>query len=211
MRSCRRSRGPADAPRGRDPQRAGKYAQNPDDPAVFSELTKWNPEMAIQIRQQQSQQHQQALEAHRDNILKGAQIIRQLGVKDQAGWDQARAMAGQMGIDLSEVPAQFDPNYIHGMVSIADAFAQQHGQQGTAMQQNYEFLKGQDPNLADSYLHNQAEGPPLVSPNGDGTFTIIPRAMIGGNQAPPAPPPPGFVIDGGPTPQASGGFPGGPL
>ncbi len=37
------------------------------------------------------------------------------------------------------------------------------------MQRNYEFLKGQNPDLADSYLRNQAEGSPLVVDNGDGT------------------------------------------
>ena len=53
----------------------------------------------------------------------------------------------------------------------------------TALQRNYEFMAGKDPKLADQYLHGQAEGPPLIANNGDGTFTIIPRSMVGGQQA----------------------------
>jgi predicted ATP-dependent protease len=83
---------------------------------------------------------------------------------------------------------------------------------GTTLQRNYEFLKGQNPQLADQYLRNQAEGSPLIASNGDGTFTIIPRGMAGGQnpvQGAFPPPPPGYVIDeGGATGSApSGNFP----
>lgn len=48
---------------------------------------------------------------------------------------------------------------------------------GTELQKDYEYLKGIDPKLADQFLHNKAQGGPLIASNGDGTFTVIPRAM----------------------------------
>jgi hypothetical protein len=51
----------------------------------------------------------------------------------------------------------------------------------TAMQQNYDFFASKDPKMAEQYLRNQAEGSPLIASNGDGTFTIVPRNMVGGS------------------------------
>lgn len=104
---------------------------NPDDPRALQELARSNPQAAMQYQEHQQQRTLAGLEKHRENIVKGAQLIRQLQPKDQASWDQARAMAAQAGIDVSEVPPQFDPQYVQGIVSIADAFApqQQHNPQ----------------------------------------------------------------------------------
>ena len=187
-----------------------KYAQDPNNPEAMQGLAKWNPQMALQLQQQKRQEAMRGLEAHRENIIMGAKIIRQIQPKDQAGWQQVLGMAQQVGIDLSEVPQQFDPQYAQGLVSVAEALDPQKPQ-GTAMQQDYQFLQQENPQLAEQFLRNKAEGAPLIASNGDGTFTIIPRGMAQGQQqgqqAPPLPP--GFVLDqGGPTPQASGGFPG---
>jgi hypothetical protein len=203
-----------------------QYALDPNNPEAMQGLAKYNPQMAIGLQERKRQEAMRGLESHRENIIAGAKIFRQIGVKDQASYDMARQMAQQVGIDLSEVPPQYDPQYVDGVVKIADALAPEK-QQGTAMQQNYEFLQRQDPNLANSYLRNQAEGAPLIASNGDGTFTIIPRNMAQGQQGgPQGGPQPGMVEDGyrfkggnpadpnawepaqgGPTPQASGGFP----
>lgn len=55
------------------------------------------------------------------------------------------------------------------------------GQTGdpTPFQKDYNFLNSKDPKLADQYLHQHAEGAPLVANNNDGTFTIIPRGYQG--------------------------------
>jgi hypothetical protein len=200
-----------------------QYAQNPQDPKAKQALARWNPQLSMQLQQREQEMALKGLEAHREKIIMGAQIVRQIQPKDEAGWQQVRAMAQQVGIDLADVPPNFDPQYVQGLISVADAFEPQK-QQGTAMQQNYEFLQGQDPQLAQSYLKNQAEGAPLIASNGDGTFTIIPRNMAQGPQGGPQP---GTVedgfrfkggnpadpnswepVNGGQTPQASGGFPG---
>jgi hypothetical protein len=103
---------------------------------------------------------------------------------------------------------------------------------GTALQQNYQFFAEKDPKLADQYLHNQAEGSPMIASNGDGTFTIIPRGygtapapQQGGGMprvnspedAAKLPPGTQFImpdgrigtVPGGAGGNASGGFPGG--
>jgi hypothetical protein len=56
------------------------------------------------------------------------------------------------------------------------------GGEPTTFQRDYQFLQSKDPKLADQYLHQHAEGAPLVANNGDGTFTIIPRGYSGGAQ-----------------------------
>ena len=95
---------------------------NPNDEKALAAYGQYDPKGALGFRNQQQQNARQALEAHRENILKGAQIVRQLQPRDQASWDHARSVAAQMGIDMSQVPAQFDERYVQGIVSIADAF-----------------------------------------------------------------------------------------
>jgi hypothetical protein len=170
---------------------AAALVRDPNNQGALQALAEIDPQSAMQFREQQQKQALAGLEQHRDNILKGAQLIRQVQPKDQASWDQVRALATQMGIDVSEVPPQFDPQYANGLVSIADAFEPQKSG-GPAMQQNYEWLKSQNPQLANQYLQRQAEGGPIVANNGDGTFTIIPRSQA----APQAGPQPGQVEDG---------------
>lgn len=106
-----------------------QYALNPNDPASINALAAVDPMLAITARKDQAayattqrKAKSDDLEAHRENIVRGAQIIRQMQPKDQAGWDQVRATAQQAGVDLSEVPAQFNPEYAQGLISVADAF-----------------------------------------------------------------------------------------
>lgn len=69
----------------------------------------------------QAQQQRALLEQHKDKILIGAKIVRELGVKDEASWQQARTIAQQMGIDLSDIPLNYDPRYVQGLIATADA------------------------------------------------------------------------------------------
>jgi len=83
---------------------------------------------------------------------------------------------------------------------------------GTALQQNYEYLKTIDPNAAESYLRTQTTAPPIVQTNPDGTKTIYPSGAI--PQAGSAAPrqilqqlPPGAVPMGGAPSQGARTFP----
>jgi hypothetical protein len=181
---------------------------NPNDPDAVNNLARHDPRAAMQVQQRQQQSLQQKLEAERENILKGAQIIRQVQPKDQASWDMARNLASQMGMDVSQIPPQFDPQYVQGVVTLADTFAPPKAQDQPTSYEEYQRAQA-DPNYA-KFLEERRG--PLIANNGDGTFTIIPRSQAAPNPAPQQPgavppPPPGFVVDGGPTPPASGPFP----
>lgn len=80
----------------------------------------------------------------------------------------------------------------------------------TALQRNYEFLQGVNPELAGQYLEGQAQGPPIFQRNEDGTITVFPRSMLGGAGRG-VTVTPGAVVDdprkGDAGGNASGGFP----
>lgn len=103
---------------------------NPKNERALQALASVDPQAAQQFQQQQHQQTMQGLEQHRDNIVKGAQLIRQIQPKDDAGWQQVLAIAQQAGIDTREVPPHFDEQYVKGVVQLADTFAPQAGAQG---------------------------------------------------------------------------------
>ncbi|GAA0729998.1 hypothetical protein [Sphingomonas japonica] len=83
-------------------------------------------------------------------------------------------------------------------------------QRPTALQQNYEYLKGLNPALAEQFIQNEATAPPVVVQNPDGTRTVYPSGAIPRGPAPQRPPVGARVSDprtaGGPTPTASGTF-----
>lgn len=173
---------------------------------------------AFRQQQMQAQQHQAYIEQNRENIVRGAQIIRQVQPQDQAGWDRARALAQQAGVDVSQVPPQFDPQYVQGISALADALAPQKA--GNAPTSYEEYQRAQaDPNYG-KFLEERRG--PIVANNGDGTFTLIPRTsgQQGGGPQPgtvedgyrfkggnPADPNAWEPVNGGPTPRASAGFP----
>jgi hypothetical protein len=152
---------------------------DPNNQRALQALAQADPQAAQQFQQQHAQQAMAALEHHRDNIIKGAQIIRQVNPKDQASYTQALQLAQQAGIDLSEVPQQFDPQYVAGVSKLADTFAPQTGQQP-------HFIPFQ-----------QGGGVVKVNPDGTSSMVVLPND---GSQQAGAPagatPQPGHVEDG---------------
>ncbi len=183
-------------------------------PGALNALMQVDPQMGMQYQAKQIEQRRLDMkvqgdqrELNRDNILKGAQIIRQINPQDQAGLDQARMMAQQMGIDISQVPTEWNDQtaqYMQGLIKTADTFEPVKPQNaGPASIQEYEYAKGQG--FAGTYMDfNKEKAGPIVANNGDGTFTLIPRGQAGGQTQAAPPPPPGFQIDGAEGGQASG-------
>jgi hypothetical protein len=98
---------------------------DPNNVKALQALASVDPQAAQQFQAQKAQMWLQQNAHHQENILKGAEIIRQLQPKDDASWQQAKAVAAQAGVDVSEVPDHFDPNYVQGIVAIADAWKPQ--------------------------------------------------------------------------------------
>jgi hypothetical protein len=187
-----------------------KYAQNPDDPSAMEGLARFNPQMAIQLQERKRQEAMRGLEAHREKIVMGAKIVRQIQPKDDAGWQQVLQMAQQVGIDLADVPRNFDQQYVQGLISVADALDPQKPQSDR-------FIPLQP---GGSLARIGPDGQPqIVFQQNDGSHPIGAQVQQGGPQpgmvedgyrfrgGNPADPNSWEPVNGGQTPQASGGFP----
>jgi hypothetical protein len=183
--------------------------QDPNNPRALAALAKVDPESAMQFRTQQATLAKQQLSEHQDNIIKGAEIVRQFMPKDQASYSAALQAAQQAGIDISQVPQQYNQQYVEGIVKIADAMKPQP--EGDPNQVIVTPQQGMPAFVYDKQTHQSRM---LFAPNP-------------GNQAVGAPAGPRTATNpqtgervqfnpqsgqwepmGGPTPQTSGGFPG---
>lgn len=159
-----------------------ELTRDPNNQQALQDLASIDPQSAQVFQQQRIELAKQQLAQHQENILKGAQIIRQLNPRDDATWQQAKAVAAQAGVDVSEVPDHYDPQYVHGIVSIADAFKPQQGMQG----KDISVPQG------GAVLHVNPDGTTkwTVMPNGDAPQALTDdqiRAMQGGQAGQPSP------------------------
>jgi hypothetical protein len=100
-------------------------AQDPNNEKAYQALAQADPQTAMQFRQQRLEMARQQMGEHYDSVLKGGQLIRQMKPKDDASWQQVLMMAHQAGIDVSQVPQHYDPQYVQQVVGLADAFKPQ--------------------------------------------------------------------------------------
>jgi hypothetical protein len=63
--------------------------QDPNNQKALHALASVDPQAAQQFQQQQIEHTHQQLQLHQENILRGAEIIRQMQPKDDASWQQA--------------------------------------------------------------------------------------------------------------------------
>lgn len=96
---------------------------NPQDPKALETAARYDPKLVIDLRQQQAEASIKQVEQYRDQIKIGAQLVRQIQPKDQAGWEQVLNAARQYRINPDQlgVPRQFDPSYVQSLVGLADA------------------------------------------------------------------------------------------
>lgn len=152
------------------------------------------------------------LERHRENIIKGARIVREINPRDDASWQQVLTMAAQLGIPLDGVPTKYDPTYANNLVKVADTFAPSSAAERKLVQTDGVFFDQRtgEPVFESPY-------PKIVS--GPGGIYAQPRIGIGRGGQGAAPQgrviegelPPGWTVieedEGGPSPRGSGTFP----
>jgi hypothetical protein len=196
------------------------YAMNPDDPAAFQGLAQHHPQAAMQVRQQRDKQQQDQAQAKRELIGRSIQMA-----DTPEKWDMVATQLAQRGIPEAQgFVGKFSPEL--RSIMMAEAGLSSHEERATSLQKNYEWLQQVNPQAAEQYIKSETEGNPLIASNGDGTFTIIPRGTVqqqapqqGGAPQPgtvedgyrfkggnPADPNAWEQVEGGPMPQASGGF-----
>jgi hypothetical protein len=150
--------------------------QNPNDPQALAALARADPQTAMEFRKNQLEVTKAHLAEHQDSILKGAEIIREFNPKDQSSYTQALAAAQRAGIDISQVPQQFNPEYVQGIVHLADALHPQASD-------NLKFITPQPGGGAYGYDPRTGAVSTIIQPN-DGTA------------------PAGSPVSAGPSPQA---------
>jgi hypothetical protein len=97
-----------------------QYAMNPQDPKTKAQLARWNPKMAIEVRQHEETMRLKQLEGYKDQIQIGAAILEANPPRDQASWDMVRQMAGRYGINAAELPQTWDATaqqYVQGVIA----------------------------------------------------------------------------------------------
>lgn len=169
----------------------GALAQDPNNAKALAALAKADPQAAMQFQQQRAEAAKAQLAQHQDSILKGAEIIRQFQPKDQASYTQALMAAQQAGIDISQVPQQFDPAYVDGVVKIADALHPQAGQQDPGIIREFDIAtqRGLVPQGMTFQQYVTMRNPGMSAP-----VTIPYNAQVTGGAG--AGPQPGTVEDG---------------
>jgi hypothetical protein len=108
-------------------QAMAALVQDPNNPKALAALAQVDPQTAMEFRKQQIENTKAQLAQHQDSIVKGAEIIRQFNPKDQQSYTQALMAAQQAGIDISQVPQEYNPQYVDGVVKLADALKPQAG------------------------------------------------------------------------------------
>jgi hypothetical protein len=140
--------------------------QNPNDPKALSELAKVDPQTAMEFRKQQIEQVKAQLGQHHDNIIQGAQILRQFNPKDQASYTAALQAAQAAGIDISQVPQQYNEQYVQGVIHIADALKPEAGAQDPSMIREFDIAtqRGLVPQGTSYQQFLQMKNPGMNSP-----------------------------------------------
>ena len=138
--------------------------RDPSNANALSALAQVDPQSAMEFRKQQLEYTKAQLSQHQDSILKGAEIIRQVNPQDQPSYTQALMLAQQAGVDVSQVPQQYDKTYVDGVVHLADALKPQSAD-------NAHFITPQPGGGAYMYDPRTGGVSTIIQPN-DGTQPV---------------------------------------
>lgn len=83
------------------------YATNPNDPKALSGVIAADPRLGIQLQGQQAQRAQQQQEQRRADLPMLTRLVETS--TDESSFQRNRALAQELGVDVSNLPPQFDP------------------------------------------------------------------------------------------------------
>lgn len=194
------------------------YAMNPTEEGLGA-IAPHNPEfvMAERGRMQQAQQAQR--KEQRDMLPIMGRLLDT--VQDEASYQQARVLAQRAGIDVSQVPPNFDPNWVNETKTLVKAIQTPQGQEilSAAGKQAYdEGLRPGDGRFEArvTEIFNTEQIKTIPYQPGGNVITFDPRTgtvkplVQGQSVAQPMPYNPNDwePVEGGAGGNASGGFPG---
>lgn len=95
----------------------GAYATNPTDPNALATVMKADPRIGMQLQKQQAaaekaarDQEEADRKAQRAKVLEAARLFEDVG--DEATYQQRLGIAQRIGIDTSNAPRNFDPQWV---------------------------------------------------------------------------------------------------
>lgn len=129
---------------------------------------------------------------------------------DQASYDRSRAIAERMGIDVSQAPPSFDPEWVAQQRQIVREFVERP-QEMTAFMREAEAAGVQPGTPEFRAVFNRRYNSPRYYPLQPGGRLELDPSYSGSDAPPRGEPPPELTDedfeDGGPSPRGSGGFP----
>lgn len=163
------------------------YAQNPNAPGALNALAATgDPRLVMQAQQHQGQMARYKREDYTQLIQAVAKAAK--SVKDPATWDAVVEDFARNGYpEAMQYKGMYSPEARLRLMALGGV--EDDEPKPTAMQQNYEFLRGRDPKLGETYLQNQADPTRFIQvEDGTGAVRLVPMrssgAGMGGGSAP---------------------------
>lgn len=200
------------------------YAVN-QTPESLNALAPYNPEFVIKERDRLAASQRERQEQRRADLPLIGRLLD--NATDDASWQQSLNIAREYGIDTSELPATYDPTVIAQYKQTLQLLQDPKAQEALSTAGKLAVDRGYKPGtpefnkvVTEIWMAEQNKTIPYTQGGGVAgynsatgqTFTIIQPnpggyetgAPVGSRGTPDLPP--GFQLDGGPTPPASGNF-----
>lgn len=114
---------------------------DPSNPETIKPIMQADPRLGLQLQQQSAAQQAAAQKQRQQDMGTFRQLLKQAGQSPE-GWSQAMGAAQQLGLDVSRVPQQYNPQWAQEQLFIMDAL--ENPDTMTAVQKDIQSL-GIDP------------------------------------------------------------------
>lgn len=145
---------------------------------------------AIGVDTARQAQTQRQRGVHDDNIIRGSRVVQQMNPTDDASWQRTLAAAHDAGVDITDVPQHFDPNYVQQLHAAARALADPS--------QGYTLGEGDVRYDVNGNVVGRGSPPrPRYYSVPQGGSLQSPELLQGAGSSPPATPPAVGAVEGG--------------